>query len=439
VVDLETSAQPRQALSSTDWTAQFEPFPGQWQIVPLAEVVEFTRKPRALNPGTYEQVPFIPMEAIRNDGSPDCRFTLKPGVQISSGVYCEPGDILLAKITPSLENGKQGTVPHEVPNGFAYATTEVYPLKARTGCLVPDFLFALLRHPSLRAELAGKLEGSTGRQRLPKHVLANLSIPLPPLPEQRAIAHVLRTVQRAREATERVIAATRELKKSLMRHLFTYGPVPVDQVDQVRLKETEIGPVPEHWKVVKLGEVCEKPQYGCRATASPNPVGPKFLRISDIQDERVNWEAVPYCALPAEELGGCQLIPGDIVVARIGATTGKSYLIKDCPTAVFASYLIRIRTKSLLTPSFLGAWMKTDSYWGQINSNKGGRLKLGVNAPVLKALQMPLPLFDEQADIARLLERADRKLEIEESRKLALDSLFTTLLHHLMTGKVRVE
>ncbi|HNB54872.1 MAG TPA: restriction endonuclease subunit S, partial [Anaerolineales bacterium] len=92
------------------------------------------------------------------------------------------------------------------------------------------------------------------RRNLSPKDFVNVPIPLPPLPEQRAIAHVLTTVREAIEATDRVLIAARELKRSLMHHLFTYGPVPVNEADQVALKETEIGEVPEGWNSGTLGD-----------------------------------------------------------------------------------------------------------------------------------------------------------------------------------------
>jgi type I restriction enzyme, S subunit len=77
------------------------------------------------------------------------------------------------------------------------------------------------------------------------------------------------------EAQDKIITAARELKKSPMRHLFIYGPVPLDQADQVPLKETEIGPVPEHWEVVQLGEVA-RIRYGLGQphACKPSPMKP---------------------------------------------------------------------------------------------------------------------------------------------------------------------
>jgi len=269
--------------------------------------------------------------------------------------------------------------------------------------------------------------------------LRSIPIPLPPLPEQRAIAHVLRAVQEAREATERVIAALRDLKRSLMRHLFTYGPVPVDAADQVALQDTPIGPLPAHWRVTRLGEVAEKPQYGYTTSAIHKPIGPKFLRITDIQNDRVHWPSVPYCVIEEDLLAKYRLQKSDILFARIGATTGKTYLVRKCPKAVFASYLIRVRTQAdQLLPEYLYFFTHTSQYWHQINAAKGGRLKHGINIPILTALRLPLPPLDEQRQIARILQTVDRKIEAEEARKEALEELFRSLLHHLMTAKVRL-
>lgn len=188
------------------------------------------------------------------------------------------------------------------------------------------------------------------------------------------------------EATERVIAAARELKRSLMKHLFTYGSVPIDQADQVVLKNSEIGEVPVEWEVVKLGVVTEKPQYGYTETASEKPIGPHFLRITDIRDNGiVNWATVPYCKCSNDDFEKHELISGDILVARIGATTGKSFIVEKSPPTVFASYLIRLRgLLGKILPSFLYHYMNTNLYWSQIDATKGGRLKQGVNTRLLQ-------------------------------------------------------
>jgi type I restriction enzyme S subunit len=306
----------------------------------------------------------------------------------------------------------------------------------------PWYLWRWFSQSSVWKRIEDQSMGSTRTSRLRLKVadLLAMEVPLPPLPEQRAIAHVLRTVQRAREATDGVIAAVRELKRSLMRHLFTYGPVPVDEAEWVELRDTEIGAIPVHWSVVQLGEIVEQPQYGYTASAAKQPIGPKFLRITDIQNGVVRWRSVPHCKIEEEQLDRYRLKRGDIVIARIGATTGKTYLVRDCPDSVFASYLIRVRAKpELVTPEYLGYFAETGSYWTQINASKGGRLKKGVNIPILGSLLLPLAPRAEQDEIARALSTVDAKIAAEEARREALDGLFHSLLRHLMTGRIRTQ
>jgi type I restriction enzyme, S subunit len=150
------------------------------------------------------------------------------------------------KITPSFENGKQGIV-RDLPTAFGIATTEVIPIAELPGVSSREFLFYYLLKDDVRAALAAKMEGSTGRQRLRKDLLEELRIPFPPLPEQRAIAHVLSKLQAAAEAQAGIAEKARELKRALMAKLFTEG------LRGEVLKETEIGPMPESWDVVRRG------------------------------------------------------------------------------------------------------------------------------------------------------------------------------------------
>jgi type I restriction enzyme S subunit len=158
------------------------------------------------------------------------------------------------------------------------------------------------------------------------------------------------------------------------------------------------------WKAEELTHLVERIDYGHTASAVDAPSGPRFLRITDIQDEHVDWSSVPSCEIASREIDQYRLSPGDIVFARTGATTGKSYLIQKCPEAVFASYLIRLRLRPGILPAYLFHFFKSADYWGQINQKKKGTGQPGVNSTILATLRVPIAPANEQSRIVEALD-----------------------------------
>ncbi len=205
-----------------------------------------------------------------------------------------------------------------------------------------------------------------------------------------------------------------------------------------KLIQTEIGTIAPEWDLVGLGSVAEQPQYGL--TAKAGEVGnAKFLRITDIKEWGVDWNNVPHCECPEKNLAKYLLQPGDIVFARIGATTGKSYIITDPPHAVFASYLIRVRTRPDIDPKFLIYFFRSAGYWAQINANKNANLKKGVSGSVLKSLLLPKPPLPEQKKIAHILSTVQRAIEEQERIIQATTELKKALMHKLSTEGLHGE
>ena len=388
------------------------PLPEEWQVVRLGEVADFSGRIGKHYVTDTSLIPFIPMSLLPADALYITKWEMRQPADVRSGLFIQEGNLLLAKITPCLENGKQGIVSG-LPGGWGYATTEVIPIRPSSG-LDSEYLALYLKMPNVRQSLASKMEGTTGRQRLPKTVVQALPIPLPPLPEQRAIAYVLSTIQRAVEAQDKIIAAARELKKSLMRHLFTYGPVPPAQADQVALKETEIGPVLEHWEVKPLGEI---------ATLQRGKDLPIQNRVAGV-----------YPIIGSNGIIGYHneyFLEGEGVVTGRSGTIGKVTYIEGRYWA---------HNTALYVKNFHSNYPKFVYYLlQQLDFSK---YIAGVSVPTLNRnlvhpVPTALPPFAEQREIARILQAVDRKIEAEERRKAALQTLFKTTLHHLMTGRIR--
>ena len=162
------------ADSGEDWDLKIDEhqFPENWRLTSISESFDFTKKPRGLDLAKNgPEIPFFPMDHIPLGRIYVSQFTPKPVAKLGSGTYVENGDLIVAKITPSFENGKQAVV--DIDSDFAYATTEIIPLRGREMESDTLFLFFYLLHPEVRSDLAGKMEGSTGRQRLGKTVLGD--------------------------------------------------------------------------------------------------------------------------------------------------------------------------------------------------------------------------------------------------------------------------
>ena len=256
-------------------------------------------------------------------------------------------------------------------------------------------------------------------------------IPLPPLPEQRSIAHVLRTVQRAKEATEGVIATLKELKKSLMQHLFTYGPVPVTERERVPLQETEIGPIPAHWRVVRLGEVAT---LFTRGIDPANAGAKRYIGLEHIEPGNIrlqHWGK-------ADDVRSLKTAfqQGDVLYGKLRPYLDKAVLAEW--DGICSTDILVIKTQSSLLPEFLAYLVHTSQFIDYAISTTTGVNHPRTSWKALQKFSIPLPPLAEQREIARMLQAVDAKIAAEERRRAALEELFKTLLHALMSGRIRV-
>lgn len=285
-------------------------------------------------------------------------------------------------------------------------------------------------------EIYSKSKKGSAIPHLNKELFFNMPFPLPPLVEQQRIVERIESLfaklDEAKENLQNVLDGFETRKAAILHKAFT---------GELTAKwRKQHGVSMDSWEEKKLGDVADT-QYGYTESASSEAIGPKFLRITDIQNGIVNWDKVPYCRISEEELEKYKLSIEDIVIARTGATTGKSYLIKDNILSVFASYLIRLKlkTKDVLS-NFIYQFMQSQLYWTQITDFSKGIAQPGVNAQKLKEIKLLLPTFPEQTEIVRIID--DLLVKEQQAKKLAentfakIDLIKKAILAHAFRGEL---
>lgn len=413
------------------------PLPEDWQVARLGQIIRHDKT--TLDPQAYpnEVFEYYSIPAYQESGKP----VLERGCSVrSQKLLIQPETVLFGKLNPRVH--KVWYVSTGSPRR-KIASTEFIPLVAIEGKISSRFLYFLAWSDYLLLKAQKLVSGSTpSRQRVDTRAFLRLPIPLPPLPEQHKIAKVLATIQRAIEQQYNIIATVLDFKKSLMRHLFTYSPVPVAEAERISLKETEIGTIPEDWELETLGGLFDVKQGKAMSPKSRSGISPRpFLRTVNVLWGCVDLSTLDYMDFSDEEMAKLSLHAGDLLVCEGGEIGRTAIWMGEIGVCGYQNHIHRLRKKRQdVLPAFYMYWMQAaflvfDLYAGReirttIPNLSGGRLKSFV---------VPMPPFSIQQEISDMLSAVDRKIQAEKNHKAALQELLKSMLRRLITGEMRVK
>ena len=417
-----------------------------WEARTFGECAELVRD--AVEPKEIESEPYIGLEHI-GEGSLHL-LSVGSSKQVTSlKTRFYQGDILFGKLRPYFRKIVR-------PLFGGVCSTDIFVVRPR-GSVDSRYLFYYMAQPSF-VEKASRAAEGTKMPRAKWEYLQALDIRVPPLAEQQAIARVLGSLDDKIELNRRMNQTLEEICRALYKFWFVdFGPVraklegrwkkgkslpgmPADMWDlwPSEFEESEIGEIPKGWKVVRLSDRFTT-QYGYTAAASQEEIGPHLLRVTDINKSHwIDWSSVPYCSISAEELGRYSLCEGDLVVARM-ADPGKAAIVEGEPSAVFASYLVRLKNDSLARAYYTFYFLGSDSYLEYAEGARSGSVQANMNARVIvdvPYIDPPRPILDAFLDRVLPFRRRITANLIEDS---TLATARDALLPKLLSGEVRVK
>ena len=345
------------------------------------------------------QVSFVPMSDLNEN-----QMTFQPRQRrilsevSASHTYFEDNDVLLAKVTPCFENGKAG-VARNLVNGVGFGSSEFYVLRSSERIL-PEWVYFCVMGSQFRDSATGQMTGTGGLQRVPRMVVENSKIPLPPLEvQQETVAEI--------EGYQKVIDGARAVVENYRPHIA----------------------VDPEWPMVALNTACqiERGKFSHRPRNEPRFYGGRYPFIQTGDIVRANGGAISYTqTLNDKGLAISRLFQPPIVVITIAANIGSTAVL-DFPSC-FPDSVIGLIPKPGADPWFLELMMRTKKDY--LNTIAPQSAQKNINIQILKTIELPLPSLETQraivaeakAELAlvdanrELMERFEKKIEAAVGR-----------------------
>ena len=401
------------------------PLPTGWRRVRLGEVCEINPRRPLLNRSDSAPTSFIPMESVDAQSGVVSDTRTRPYIEVKKGyTYFAEDDVLFAKITPCMQNGKHA-IARGLIDGIGFGTTEFHVLRPKD-LIIPEMIWYFLRQPSVLIDATEHFTGAVGQQRLPENYVSNLDIPLPPLAEQRRIAAVLKeqmaAVEKARAAAQARLEAVKALPAAFLRQVFP-------QPDQ---------PLPSGWRWVKLGEVIEI------ASGQVDPKEPCYRDLPHVNGENIESGTGRLMAIrsAAEDqmTSGKYLFEAGVVLYSKLRPYLKKAAIADFRGLCSADMYPILPKPDELTLPFLLQILLSESFTTYAESESQRARMPKLNRDQLLAYSAPVPPLSEQRRIAGALR--EKMAAVEKARAAAeaeletINALPAALLRRAFSGEL---
>src|SRR5919199_2004936 len=437
----------------------FNSLPTHWEVTTLGKVCERTGGDIQTGPfgsqlHASDYVPFgIPSIMPKNIGdnrvvtegiaritSQDAKRLSRYLVRTGDIVYSRRGDVERRALIRAEEDGW-------------LCGTGCLRVRFGNGEIDPLYASYYLGHPNVREWIVRHAIGAT-MPNLNTSILSALPFVVPPPSEQKAIARILSSLDDKIELNQQMNGTLEAIARAIFKSWFVdFDPVRAkmegrqpEGMDAAtadlfpdEFEDSPLGKIPKGWTIEQIRLRATAIQYGLTQSSSSNPVGPNFLRITDIQGGVVDWSKVPFCQASPEEHQRYRVQEGDIFVARTGASTGENIYIVDAPDAVFASYLVRFQFAEPYTARVVGAFMRTASYFDYVAGAIGGSAQPNASAQVLAGATLVFSSPNIAQRFYQTVRPLDMTIAANQRQSRTLSSIRDTLLPKLLSGEIRVK
>ena len=418
--------------------------PDGWFLKSLDEISIFIKDGTH---GTHERlnegIPLLSAKNISSDGHINCdsgdSLISEIDYQKIHAKYAIEKDDLLLTVVGTL--GRTALVPEGFLKFTLQRSVAVIRLDAKT--IHPELCYQYLRGDDFQRQLSLR-SNSTAQAGVYLGELARISVPIPPLPEQKKIASILTSVDEVIENTQKQIDKLQDLKKATMNELLTKG------IGHTEFKDSGLGRIPEGWHYSEIqtlvkdykGSIVDGPFGSNLKTSDYVETGVPVLQGKNVTNDRFMWSDVRYITKDkAKELSRSSVRVGDILMVKIGSV-GYSAIVDNLNNfgfAIIPANLLKIDIdESKAVTKYVHHYMTSPEGKKRIVDAASSTAQPALSLGTMKKFRLPIPPLPEQKKIASILTSMDKTIE-EHQRKLAqTQSLKKSLMQDLLTGKIRV-